>query len=183
MCTCQFPDLKGVEGLRNSCSEIFKEIWRYAWEACLKGCILLGNYLFLDTCRGPASKIDVIQCHVVVYSGSVVKRNFPKTSSCFSFPFPFFLGFCKTCDLQWLTSWWSSKFRQEFSRVLLISVSLGLDLTISVIFQNINSYQSLTLGDNRGTQDDPAATVQLLPYIWPGDITHKDIDTPRYSKR
>ena len=179
----QFPDPNGMEGLKNSGSGIFKEIWRYAQEACLKGCILWGNCLFLDTCRGPAPEIDVIQCLVVVYPGNVGKRNFPKTSSCFSFPFPFFLDFCKTCDVQWLTSWWNGKFWQEFSRALLISVSLVLDLTISITFQNINSYLSLTLGDHRGVQNNPAATVQLWPYIWPGDITYKDIDTPRYSKR
>lgn len=124
-CVC---DPKGVEGLRNSDSKIFKELWRYAREACLNGSILLGNNLFLDTCRGPAPKIDVIQCLVVVCSGNVGKRNFPKASSCFSSPFPFFLEFCKTCDFHWLTSWWSSKFRHAFPRVLLMSLTwLGFD--------------------------------------------------------
>lgn len=117
-CVC---DPKGVEGLRNTDSKIFKELWRYAREACLK--VLLGNYLFLDTCRGPAPKIDVIECLVVVCSGNVGKRNFPKASSCFSSPFPFFLEFCKICVFHWLISWWNSKFRPSFPRVLSISLT------------------------------------------------------------
>lgn len=64
----------------------------------MKGCLLLGNCLVLDTCRGPAPKIDVIQCLVVVYPGNVGKGNFPKTSSCFSFPFPFFSAKHMTCN-------------------------------------------------------------------------------------
>lgn len=56
---CSVRDPKGVEGLRNSGSNTFKELWRYAQEACLKGSILLGNNLFLDTCRGPADRTSV----------------------------------------------------------------------------------------------------------------------------
>lgn len=87
---------------------------------------------------------------MVVCSGKVVKRNFPKTSSCFSSPFPFFLEFCKTCDFHWHISWWNSKFRHPFPGVLSISLTwLGFDtMNYTPKYQQLSI---LTPGDSRDT--------------------------------